>query len=171
MELENTAKAKLDLCHNMRTELERKLAELIVGQATIRKQYQTVSEKNMKNKVAQTAYVAKCREKYEARCLELQQLMSSRTGLPPKEVEKIRLKIETAQASAKKADLEYQDAVAKLKEIHTKWEQDWRGACEVGLWSFDEGPVCWNRKSSSSFLLLARLGTTISNSNDWSRTV
>jgi hypothetical protein len=117
----------------MRTELERKLAELIVGQATIRKQHQTISEKNMKAKIAQTSVVLKSREKYEARCLEVQQLMSSRTGLPPKEIEKVRLKIESAQGSAKKADGEYQEAVAKLRDIHSKWEQDWRVACEVGL--------------------------------------
>lgn len=132
LELEQTAKARLELCHNMRTELERKLAELIVGQATVRKQHQTVAEKNMKNKVAQASVVAKLREKYEARCMEVQQLMTSRSGLPPKEIEKVRLKLETAQAAAKKTDGEYQEAVAKLKDLHSKWETEWRVACEVG---------------------------------------
>ncbi|KAI9024765.1 hypothetical protein DFJ74DRAFT_767312 [Hyaloraphidium curvatum] len=129
-ELEATSRQRLSLCETMRQDLEKKLAELIVGQATVRKQYQTISEKNIKNKVTQSAVVLKARERYEARCLELQQLMSSRTGLPPKEIEKVRVKIEAGQAAAKKADTEYQQAVAKLKELHTKWEQEWRNACE-----------------------------------------
>ncbi|KAI8587416.1 hypothetical protein BDZ88DRAFT_454082 [Geranomyces variabilis] len=128
-ELDNSAKAHLELAQEIRTKLEKPLSEFIATQSTIRKNHNINVEKQQKAKAAQVAAVMKCKERYESKCTEAAQLSQLRADPSSKEGEKTKLRLQKTQAAAKQADSEYLSGVDKLTEIHKKWVEDFRVAC------------------------------------------
>ena len=80
------------------------------------------------------AAVTKSKERYNQRCIEVNHLVSSKPGLPPKEMEKTKIKLDKAQSLARQADLDYCSNIERLGDIHRRWEEDMRTACKVGLY-------------------------------------
>ncbi|KAJ3177260.1 hypothetical protein HDU87_004511 [Geranomyces variabilis] len=128
-ELDNSAKAHLELAQEIRTKLEKPLSEFIATQSAIRKNHNINVEKQQKAKAAQVATVMKCKERYESKCTEAAQLSQLRADPSSKEGEKTKLRLQKTQAAAKQADSEYLGGVEKLTEIHKKWVEDFRVAC------------------------------------------
>ncbi|KAJ3121158.1 hypothetical protein HK101_006779, partial [Irineochytrium annulatum] len=89
-EIEASARAHLDISNQIRNELEKPMSEFQAKQSGIRKNHAATMEKHLKLKSNTTASVQKSKERYEQKCIEYNQLMSSKPGLPPKELEKVR---------------------------------------------------------------------------------
>ncbi|KAJ3326517.1 hypothetical protein HDU76_012862 [Blyttiomyces sp. JEL0837] len=130
VELESSARAHLDVANEIRGQLEKPLAEFLANQSGIRKNHNAVVEKHLKLKSSMMSTVLKQKDKYEKYCNEVNQLMQTKPGLQPKEMEKVKAKLEKAQSNARSSDLEYLNSVEKLQDVHRKWEEDFRTACK-----------------------------------------
>ncbi|TPX35207.1 hypothetical protein SmJEL517_g02349 [Synchytrium microbalum] len=148
-ELDGTSKAHLELANAIRVQLERPLNDLIAAQSTIRKNHTTNIEKHLKNKSALANQCQKAKERYEARCVELNSLRASQSNAKPDQLDKIRTKIDKTQTAMNQADGEYIAAVEKTREAFSKWQDDFRIACvecqklEVDRIEFLRNS-CWN---------------------------
>ncbi|KAI8849937.1 hypothetical protein BC829DRAFT_174639 [Chytridium lagenaria] len=130
-ELENSARAHLDVANEIRTQLEKPLAELLASQSATRKNHNAILEKHLKAKASMAASVLKSKERYEQKCVEHSQLMSSKMGLAPKDLEKVKAKIEKTSMQITQHDTDYMNGVEKLADIHRKWEEDMTTACKA----------------------------------------
>ncbi|KAJ3410318.1 hypothetical protein HDV05_003898 [Chytridiales sp. JEL 0842] len=128
-ELESSARAHLDVANEIRNQLEKPMSEFFENQNGIRRNHNTIVEKHLKQKASLTSSVAKCKERYEAKCIELRQLTNQKSSLPPKEMDKVKVKIEKTQQQLKQSDVDYLTGVEKLADVHRKWEEDFRTAC------------------------------------------
>ncbi|KAJ3207378.1 hypothetical protein HDU67_007520, partial [Dinochytrium kinnereticum] len=129
-ELENSARAHLDVANEIRTQLEKPMAEFLANQSGTRKNHNAILERHLKTKTNMTSSVLRSKEKYEQKCVEHGQLMSSKMGLSPKDLEKVKAKIEKTSLQISQHDADYLNGVEKLGDIHRKWEEDMTTACK-----------------------------------------
>ncbi|KAI8812361.1 hypothetical protein BJ742DRAFT_793886 [Cladochytrium replicatum] len=131
-EMENTARAHLNLATELRTQLEKPVSDFIAHQSSTRKNHAAMLDKDLKAKSAQMAAVSKAKERYEAKCAEADGLLvQMRPTLQPKEADKLRARHEKTVAAAKSADSEYKSGIEKFGELSKKWETNFRAACTV----------------------------------------
>ncbi|CAG8554328.1 16375_t:CDS:10 [Acaulospora colombiana] len=152
LELEENAKDHMNLSHKMKLELEQELSNFMIKQKEKRKSQQSIAERSLRNKQGQAALMQKAKEKYEAECIKIAALLSSKATVVGKELEKLNLKIEKAQISAKAAgkdfylncylinyisliwhackDQEYMQMVKTLADATEMWNYDWRLSCD-----------------------------------------
>ncbi|RGB37040.1 hypothetical protein C1646_622369 [Rhizophagus diaphanus] len=129
-ELESTAKEHITLSQKIRTELEQEITHFIARQKETRKLQQAIAEKSLRNKKEHAILVQKAKERYESECIKIQGLLAGKNSIMGKDLEKLNLKIEKAQMSAKTADQEYMKLVKDAQDITQKWNYDWRTACD-----------------------------------------
>ncbi|CAG8508515.1 5191_t:CDS:10 [Acaulospora morrowiae] len=130
LEMEESAKSHMNLSQKMRTGLEQNLSDFITKQKEKRKSQQAVAERSLRNKQGHATLMQKAKEKYEAECIKITGLLSSRVSVIGKELEKLNMKIEKTQMSARTADQEYMQMVKTLAEATEKWNYDWRVSCD-----------------------------------------
>ncbi|KZT55674.1 hypothetical protein CALCODRAFT_498269 [Calocera cornea HHB12733] len=131
LETEKQAVAHQELAGKMRQELELPVASFMTRQVSHKKTIQANVEKAWKNKQAQEGHVQKARERYESDCLKINSAMAQQTLVQGKELERVRMKLERAQATIGSNEKEYHSFTRALADTTKKWEQQWKDFCDT----------------------------------------
>ncbi len=92
-EVEKSSRAHLEVANELRTKLEKPLAELLLTQRTIRKQHVSIIEKHNALKAQQLKAVITHKDRYEQKSLESNQIIQALPSLPPKEADKAKTRL------------------------------------------------------------------------------
>ncbi|KAJ3349216.1 hypothetical protein HDU83_000692 [Entophlyctis luteolus] len=159
------AKAHCNIADDLRKNVETPARELLARQSGIRKNHHTSLSKLLKSKAVTYNAVHKARDKYIAKCREVNELVNQKPGLPPAELEKVRPKeyptvnemciqikqrITKAQAESSRLDLLYLTLVHRHNDIQKAFEDDFTVVCRnceilereryeflrAGLWTY-----------------------------------
>ncbi|KAJ3096271.1 hypothetical protein HK100_005604 [Physocladia obscura] len=128
-ELETSAERHASVGKDIITQLEKPTADFLRKQSGRRKNFQRIIEKQMKEKSAMLLSASKAQARYIAKCKEVNILGSQKPGLPPKDLERVKLKLEKSQHQAKLYDLEYFTLVRRHNELWQIWRNDYTIAC------------------------------------------
>ncbi|KZO92277.1 hypothetical protein CALVIDRAFT_551097 [Calocera viscosa TUFC12733] len=131
VETEKQAVVHQELAGKMRQELELPVGSFITRQVSHKKTIQATVEKGLKNKQAQEGHVQKARERYESDCLKINSAMAQQTLVQGKELERVRMKLERAQATIGSNEKEYHSFTRALADTTKKWEQQWKDFCDT----------------------------------------
>ncbi|RKP37846.1 hypothetical protein BJ085DRAFT_41138 [Dimargaris cristalligena] len=118
-ELEISAKAHIDLAHQIKVELENTTNDFVNKQREKRKLQTSVIEKSSRNRSMIRSQLVKAKDRYDAE--KLQGNM--------KDSDRLRSRLEKTHHSTRQADDDYKKTLVRLKEAQRRWEDDWRDAC------------------------------------------
>lgn len=130
VETERQAAFHMNVAQQLRTELETPAAAFNARQTQHKKGYQSVIEKEFKNKQIQESYVNKAREKYEQDCVRINSFTAQASLVQGKDLEKINLKLERTQQTVQTNEREFANYSKALHDTVQKWEQDWKAFCD-----------------------------------------
>ncbi|KAI8831892.1 hypothetical protein BJ741DRAFT_615616 [Chytriomyces cf. hyalinus JEL632] len=128
-ELETSARAHLDIANEIRLQLEKQTNDFLQQQSAVRKSHHANIERRLKAKAAMYANAQKAGAKYVSKCREVDQMNIPQPNLPPKDAEKLQIRLERAQQQANQNDIEYVSAIERLGDAHIKWEEEFRHTC------------------------------------------
>ncbi|KAI8614456.1 hypothetical protein BC830DRAFT_1169424 [Chytriomyces sp. MP71] len=128
-ELETSARAHLDIANEIRLQLEKPTMDFLASQSVVRKTHHANMERRLKAKAQMHSNAQKAGAKYVSKCREVDQLAVPQPNLPPKDAEKLQMRLEKAQQQANQNDLDYVSAVERLADAHARWEEDFRVTC------------------------------------------
>ncbi|KAJ3061919.1 hypothetical protein HDU98_002195 [Podochytrium sp. JEL0797] len=124
-ELESSSRSHMSTAVEIRNLLETACSEFLVTQTG----FQGILDRQLKLKHASLTAATKAQERYVAKCNEVNQLMHQKPGLPPKEMEKVKLKLAKSQHQSKQNDLTYLVLVSQHNTIQQQYQQDFSIAC------------------------------------------
>ncbi|KAI9326998.1 hypothetical protein BDR26DRAFT_876224 [Obelidium mucronatum] len=128
-ELEFSAKSHMNASVQFKSQLETPTHEFLTTQSGMRKNFHGIVDKQLKAKQASFESVNKSRERYISKCKEVNHLMHQKPGLPPKEMDKLKAKLEKSQLQAKQYDVEYLMQVDHHNAMRQKWIEDFTITC------------------------------------------
>jgi len=130
-EVEVMGKAHQQVAVQMKGELEEPLSAFSGGIKERRKIVQSGIEKLLKTKMQQTATVNKARDKYESDCLKIKGYLAQGHMVMGQEEKKNKAKLEKTQIQMSSTSNEYEAVVKILEETTTRWNREWKLACDV----------------------------------------
>ncbi|KAG5641575.1 hypothetical protein DXG03_004701 [Asterophora parasitica] len=131
LETEQQAGYHSTLAGQIRTELEDKTGIIHQRQVDHKKRFQSIIEKEFKNKQAQEAHVNKAREKYEQDCVRINSYTAQASLVQGKDLEKINLKLERAQTTVQANERDFANFAKALQDTVQRWEMDWKTFCDA----------------------------------------
>ncbi|KAJ3292169.1 hypothetical protein HDU79_001677 [Rhizoclosmatium sp. JEL0117] len=128
-ELETSARMHTSVANEIKSQLEVPCIEFIKLQSGVRKNFESIIDRQLKMKSATYTAANKAREKYISKCQEVNHLMFQKPGLPPADLEKVKAKVKKCQEQAKHYDIEYLSLVEQHNEIQKTWQEDFAITC------------------------------------------
>ncbi len=116
----------------LQQEIETPNREFREKQRMARKKTEDLVKKSQKLKTSSYNNNIKARKLYENKCREAERAdeeVKKGCALPPKDVEKLKLKAKKARAAAENADAAYREAVRTLDETRQQWEREMTRCC------------------------------------------
>lgn len=129
-ETERQGSCHLNLAQSIRNDLEGATTEFYARQVQHKKTYQTMIEKQFRQKQEQEARVMKAREKYEADCLLINSYTAQSTLVQGRDLDKITSRLERAQRTVQANERDFANFAKTLQTTAAKWEQDWKDFCD-----------------------------------------
>ncbi|PNS20781.1 Cell division control protein 15 [Sphaceloma murrayae] len=161
-EVETMGKAHQQIAGQMKTELEEPLSAFTGGIKERRKIVQTGVEKLLKVKTQQTITVNKSRDKYEQDCLKIKGYLAQGHMVMGQEERKNKAKLEKTQIQMSATSNEYEAAVKILDETTTRWNREWKAACDK-FQDLEEERIDFMKSSLWNF---ANIASTVCVSDD-----
>jgi len=121
----------LNLAQQIKSDLEGQTTAFCQRQAHHKKVYQSIIEKEFKNKQTQESYVNKAKEKYEQDCMRINSYTAQSTLVQGKDLEKIQYKLERAQQTVQANERDFANFARAFEDTAAKWEQDWKTFCDT----------------------------------------
>ncbi|BCS03471.1 formin-binding protein HOF1 [Aspergillus luchuensis] len=129
-ETEAIAKAHAAIAGQMKRELEEPLIAFAGGSKERRKIIQNGIERLLKTKIQQTQTVNKTRDRYEQDCLRIKGYLAQGHMVMGHEERKNKAKLEKTQIQLASSSSEYEAAIKILEETTTRWNKEWKAACD-----------------------------------------
>ncbi|PKY08193.1 putative proline-serine-threonine phosphatase-interacting protein [Aspergillus campestris IBT 28561] len=161
-ETEGIAKAHAAIAGQMRRELEEPLVAFAGGSKERRKIIQNGIERLHKNKVQQTQVVNKTRDRFEQDCLRIKGYLAQGHMVMGHEERKNKAKLEKTQIQLASSSNEYEAAVKILEETTTRWNKEWKAACDK-FQDLEEERIDFTK---SSLWTYANIASTVCVSDD-----
>lgn len=161
-ETEAMAKQHALIAQQMKSECEEPLAAFAAGIKERRKIVQNGIERLHKTKLAQTATVTKCRDKYEQDCLRIKGYLAQGHMVMGQEERKNKAKLEKTQINMASNSAEYEAAVKVLEETTGRWNKEWKSACDK-FQDLEEERLDFTKSSLWAF---ANIASTVCVSDD-----
>lgn len=130
LETDKQATSHLELAAKLKADMEVPTAAFVAKQVNFKKTFVANIERMFKNKQNQESHVAKAKEKYELECSRINAHTAHSSYIQGKELDKVQLKLEKAQAAVKTSEKEYANFVRVLKDTYGKWEKEWKEFCD-----------------------------------------
>ncbi|KAJ1983264.1 formin-binding protein [Dimargaris verticillata] len=131
-ELEISAKAHIDLAHQIKVELENTMVDFVNKQRERRKKQTSVIEKSSRNRSMIRSQLVKAKDRYRSEVSKASGLEQTILGMQHiKDTDRLRGRLDKTQQATRQADDDYQKTVHRLKDAQRRWEGDWRDACDV----------------------------------------
>ncbi|KAJ2629250.1 formin-binding protein [Coemansia sp. RSA 1290] len=130
-EMENNAKAHLELAKQLRLEIEKPLSSFIADQRNKRRSQTSIIQKTEGDRNALRSQLRKLQDKRRSDTKKVGDLDLQVNGLQSSGDPKLRAKLERAQMQQKATENEYNDVRERLKEADSQWFNVWRSACDV----------------------------------------
>ncbi|KAJ1975552.1 formin-binding protein [Dimargaris xerosporica] len=131
-ELEISAKAHIDLAHQIKVELENTMVDFVNKQRERRKKQTSVIEKSSRNRSMVRSQLVKAKDRYRSEVSKASGLEQTILGMQHvRDTERLRGRLDKTQQATRQADEDYQKTVHRLKDAQRRWEGDWRDACDV----------------------------------------
>ncbi|KIK61068.1 hypothetical protein GYMLUDRAFT_43180 [Collybiopsis luxurians FD-317 M1] len=131
LETDKQSTFHLTVAQQIKNDLEAQAATFCTKQNHHKKVYQAAIEKEFKAKQAQESHVKKTREKYEQDCMRINSYTAQSTLVQGRDLEKIQLKLERAQASVQTGERDFANFARVFQDTAAKWEQDWKTFCDT----------------------------------------
>ncbi|KAJ1909308.1 formin-binding protein [Tieghemiomyces parasiticus] len=132
-ELAVSAKAHIDLAHQIKVELENTTNDFINKQREKRKLQTAVIEKSSRNRSMVRSQLVKAKDRYDAETSKAngleQSIMSNQQ--PSRDADRLRQRLEKTHHSTRQADDDYRKVKSRLSDAQRRWEADWRDACHA----------------------------------------
>lgn len=96
-----------------------------------RKNMQVTIERLWRTKAQQQNDVKRLKERYDNDCLKINSHLAQQNLLLGKELDKNNLKLDKVQSAVKISQAEYRTAVQALAETMSKWNKEWKVACDL----------------------------------------
>lgn len=130
-EMEAVGKAHQNVAQQMKSELDEQLAAFAGAMKERRKIVQGGIEKLLKVKTQQTIALNKARDRYEQDCLKIKGYLAQGHMVMGQEERKNKAKLEKTQLQLSATNNEYEQAVKVLEETTSRWNREWKAACDV----------------------------------------
>lgn len=130
-EIDSIGKAHQNVAQQMKSELDEQLAAFAGGMKERRKIVQGGIEKLLKIKTQQTAALNKAKDRYEQDCLKIKGYLAQGHMVMGQEERKNKAKLEKTQLQLSTTNNEYESAVKILEETTSRWNREWKAACDV----------------------------------------
>ncbi|KAF9262655.1 hypothetical protein L218DRAFT_960132 [Marasmius fiardii PR-910] len=130
-ETEKQSSHHLTMYQQLKTDIENQANVFCAKQNNHKKVYQSVIEKQFKQKQIQEASVTKAREKYEQDCMRINSYTAQSSLVQGKDLEKITLKLERAQQTVQENEREFARWARVFQDTAAKWETDWKAFCDT----------------------------------------
>ncbi|KAI9842256.1 MAG: hypothetical protein M1838_003196 [Thelocarpon superellum] len=163
-EVESMGKSHQGIAGQMKSELEEPLAAFSGGLKERRKIVQNGVEKLLKVKTQQTQAMNKSRDRYEQDCLRIKGYLAQGHMVMGQEERKNKAKLEKTQIQVATSNNEYEAAVKALEETTTRWNREWKAACDK-FQDLEEERLDFMKSSVWSF---ANIASTVCVSDDGS---
>ncbi|KAJ3844216.1 SH3 domain-containing protein [Lentinula raphanica] len=131
LETDKQSSYHLTLSQQIKNDLENQATTFCNKQNYHKKVYQSAIEKEYKAKQTQESYVKKAREKYEQDCMRINSYTAQSTLVQGRDLEKINLKLERAQATVQTNERDFANFARAFQDTAAKWEQDWKSFCDT----------------------------------------
>ncbi|KAL1619439.1 formin-binding protein [Diplodia seriata] len=161
-EIELMGKQHQQIAGQMKSELEEQLSAFTGGLKERRKIVQTGIEKLLKVKMQQTSAVNKARDRYEQDCLKIKGYLAQGHMVMGHEERKNKAKLEKTQVQLSGSSQEYEQAVKILEETTSRWNREWKKACD-NFQDFEEERLDFMKSSLWAF---ANIASTVCVSDD-----
>ncbi|KAG7091153.1 hypothetical protein E1B28_010206 [Marasmius oreades] len=115
----------------IKSDIENQVNVFCTKQNHHKKVYQSVVEKQFKQKQMQEGYVTKAREKYEQDCMKINSYTAQSSLVQGKDLEKITLKSEKAQQTVQQNERDFANFARAFQDTAAKWETDWKTFCDT----------------------------------------
>ncbi|KAG0635468.1 hypothetical protein HOY80DRAFT_893048, partial [Tuber brumale] len=129
-EVESMGKAHQTTADQMKTELEQPLTDYSGAWRERRRIVQGTCEKILQLKSKQTNQVNKTRDRYEQDCLKIKGYLAQGHMVMGQEERKNKARLEKTQAALVTSNAEYQEAIKALEGTTTRWNKEWKQACD-----------------------------------------
>ncbi|XP_013886289.1 proline-serine-threonine phosphatase-interacting protein 1 isoform X1 [Austrofundulus limnaeus] len=131
-QIENIGNFHIHLSDLLKEEVK-KIETFRERQKEQRKKFESIMEKVQKKKVSCFKKTMESKKNYEVRCKEADEveLGAEKTNVPPKNHEKIRLRIKQCRQAVSEAEKWYLSNIDQLETVRQDWEETHRSTCEV----------------------------------------
>ncbi|WFD19474.1 formin-binding protein [Malassezia caprae] len=131
LETDAQARSHQQLVNSIRKEVQDPLSDFMARVESLRRDSQTTVVKLFKHKHTQTQYVQRSREKYESDCMKVNAYTAQSNLVQGRELDKLMVKLERAQANIESDDRDYQSYVRALQDTTQKWNAEYKSFLDI----------------------------------------